>query len=119
MADKCIKKKVFDQNFYKSQEPRAQPLQRFKNTETSGRLQKDHKNNKRNRKVRFNLGLCKRKSSDLTLATRVNTTNSLAWKSCDRPPRRNDKDLSQVTCYNYNKKGYFANQYTKPHKPKN
>ena len=36
--DKCIKEKVFDRNFSKSQEYRPQPPQRFKNIKTFGKL---------------------------------------------------------------------------------
>ena len=49
----------------------------------------------------------------------VNKTNSSIWNNYNRPSRKNNKDLSQVTYYNYNKKVYFVNQYTKLYKPKN
>ena len=51
----------------------------------------------------------------------VNITNSSTWNNCNRNQllKQEDSDLSQVTSYNCHKNGYFANQYTKPHKPKN
>ena len=37
---------------------------------------------------------------------------TLAWNNSDRNwlAQQKDKNLSRTTCYNYNKKSYFANQ---------
>ena len=85
-ADKCIKEKVFNQNFSKSQDSRFQPPQGSENIKTSDRSHKDHRNNKYNRNGYCNYGFCGLKSASFTLATRVNTTNTSArnaW-NCNR-----------------------------------
>ena len=50
---------------------------------------------------------------DSTLATGVNTTKIPTQDNCNqgckRQSRWEDKNLSQTTCYNCNKKSYFAN----------
>ena len=50
-----------------------------------------------------------------------NTTETLARNDCGRNQlaRWEDKDMNQTTCYNYNKKDHYANQYHKPRKLKN
>ena len=101
------------------QESRPKPCPCSKNTKTSDRPQRDHNNNKRNKKERRNCSSCRPRSPGFTPATAVNTTNSLPQNSWNKPPSRDDKYPSQVTCYNYNNKSHFANQCTKPQKPKN
>ena len=77
-VDKRTKEKVSNQNSFRFQEPGPQPLQRFKNTKTSDRPWKDHKNNRRNRRGHCNCGLCSLRPLNSIPATGVNTTNFLA-----------------------------------------
>ena len=110
-ADKCIKKKMSNQNSSRSQELRAQPPQRFQNIKTWDRPWKDHKNNKRNKRGRCDCDFYGPRPPDSTPTTGINTTDFLAWnhQNHDRPLKREDKNLTQVICYNCNKKGHFAN----------
>ena len=120
-ADKHTKEKVFNRNFPRFQKSKSQPPQRSKNTETSDKFCKDHSNNRRNKKGRRDYGPCRPRHLGFTPATEVNTTNSSALNNRNRkrPSNREDKDMSQVTCYNCNKKRHFVNQFIKSHKPKN
>ena len=112
--DKCTKEKDFHRNS-------PQLFQCSKNTENSNKPWKDHKSNKRNRRGCHDCSLCGTRLPGFILATRVNTILSFAWNNSNRnrPSKRKDKNLSQVTCYNCNNKGHFANHCTKLHKPKN
>ena len=48
-------------------------------------------------------------------------TNFCAQNNCNRERllKQEDKDLSQVTCYNDNKKKHFTNQCIESHELKN
>ena len=83
---------------------------------------RDQQTGRRDRNC-HNCGPCGSRPQSSTPATGVNTTEALAENNgdcvCDRLMHWEDKDLSQTTCYNNNKKRHFANQCTKLHKPKN
>ena len=57
----------------------------------------------------------KKPKDSSTLAFGVN----MAEVSRGGKRKRNKKDLSGITCYNYNKKEHFINKYPKPQRPKN
>ena len=83
--------------------------------ETLEKLRRDHQKGRHNR----NCCNCSHRSSKpqgSTPATGVNTTKTPARNDCgrDQPARREDKNINRTTCYNCNKKGYFANQYPSP-----
>ena len=60
-----------------------------------------------------------RKPQDSTLATGVNSTNTSGGYSSDSGRFQPQKDFSQITCYNCNKKGHYANKCPEPCKVKN
>ena len=92
------------------QEAQTMPLHCSKQAETLDRPRRDHQNGKHDRNC-CNRGPCDFKPQGSTPATEVNTTKTLAQndRGRDSPARREDRDLSWTTFYNYNKKGYFAN----------
>ena len=92
----------------------------FEQAKTLERLRRDHQKGKRN-KNRCNCGPRDFRPYSSTPATRMNTTKVLAQNDCERnwPMQQEDKNLSQTTCYNCNKKSHFVNQCPKPRKPKN
>ena len=104
---------------FRPQEARAMPPHRSKPTKTKRACQ-DHQKGRRNRNC-CNCGSRGSKPQGSTPATRVNTTKTPARndRGRDQLARRKDKDRSQTTCYNYNKKGHFVNQCLKPYKQKN
>ena len=120
-ADKRTKKMVFNRNSSRSPESGSQPPQRSKNTETSNRSWNQNRNNRRNRKGRCNCDPYGPRLSGSTLATGVNITNSFSQskQNHNQSSKWKDKDLSQIICYNCDKKRRFVNQCIKPHKPKN
>ena len=83
-----------------------------KNIQTLDKSWKDHRNNKRNRRGCHNYGPCGLKLPGSTPATEVNMINFSTGKNgnCNRQSKQENKDLSQVICYNYNKIEHFANQ---------
>ena len=96
------------------------PSHCFERAETSERLRRDHQKGRHNGNCR-DCGPRGSRPQGSTPATGVNTTKTSARNDCGRnqPARREDRDLSRTTCYNCNKKGYFANQCPEPRKPKN
>ena len=48
-----------------------------------------------------------REQKEQILAISITTTNILKKK-------KKKRNISEITCFNYNKKGYFASNYTKP-----
>ena len=104
---------------FRFQEARAMPSHRSKPTKTKRPCQ-DHQKGRHNRNCR-DCSPCGSRPQSSTSATGVNTTKILARNDCGRNQlaRQEDKDLNRLTCYNCNKKGYFANQCPKPCKPKN
>ena len=88
--------------------------------ETLERPCRDHQKGRHNRNRRNRGPRGSRPQSSIP-ATGVNTTKRPAQnnRGHDQPARREDKDMSRTTCYNYNKKDHFANQCPKPRKPKN
>ena len=98
------------------------PFHCSKQAKTSEKPYQDHQKDRRDKNFRN----CNSRSSrpqGYTLATGVNMSKTPAYNNCDRgcnrPAQQEDKDLSQTTYYNYNKKGHFANQCPKLCKPKN
>ena len=94
----------------KLQESKASAFQRSDNAKTSKKAWKEKKKNDRKHR-QF------RRSDDefpsATTATGGNTTNNSAGGS------RPQKDVSQITCYNCNKKGHYATKCPEPPKAKN
>lgn len=68
-------------------------------TETSNKARKKKKKSWQN---------WKKNQKSSTSATKVNTTDVLKQ---NRPKKSNP---AKITCYYYNKKGHYANKYTKP-----
>ena len=56
---------------------------------------------------------------DSTTATGVNLTNTLGGYLSGSGGSRPQKNISQVTCFNCNKKRHYSNKFPKPSKPKN
>ena len=94
----------------KPQESKAPAPQRFDNAKTSEKARKEKKKNdrKHRRSCRSD-----NESPRATTATGDNTTNNSAGGS------RPQKDVSQITCYNCNKKGHYATKCPEPPKAKN
>ena len=84
------------------------------------RLRQEHQKDRHNRN-RCNRGPRGSRLQGSTPATGVNTTKTPARNNCgcNQPACREDKDMSQTTCYNYKNKGHFANQCLELCKPKN
>ena len=96
------------------------PPHRSERAETLERPRRDHQKGRHNRNFR-NCGPCDSRPQGSTPATGVNVIKTLTRNDCgrDQPARREDRDMSQTTCYNCNKKGHFAKQCPEPRKPKN
>ena len=77
------------------------------NAKTFDKAQKEKKKQWRREKRN------KKNSNTSTLASGVNTTSNSSKK------KRVQTDLSQVTCWNCNKKSHYLNNYPKLLKPKN
>ena len=120
-ASKPSKNHTWDQDSlpFHSQEAQAMPPHRSKPTKTKKPC-RDYQKSRHNRNC-CNCGLCSSRSQSSISATRFNTTKTPTRNDYGRnqPVRWEDRDLSRTTCYNYNKKGHFANKCPKPRKPKN
>ena len=120
-TSKTTKDHTWDQVslFFRPQEARAMPPHCPEPTKIE-RPCRDHQKSRRNRNCR-NCGPCSSRPQGSTTATGFNTTKTPAWNNRGRnqPARREDRFLSRNTCYNYNRKGHFANQCPKTCKPKN
>ena len=95
----------------KPKESKAPSPQRSDSTETSEQARKEKK--KKDRRY------CGRKPQDSTPATGVNSTNTSGGHSSGSGRSQPQKDLSQINCYNCNKKGHYATKYPEPPKAKN
>ena len=95
----------------KPQESKASAPQRSDSTETSEQARKEKK--KKDRRY------CGRKPQDSTPATGVNSTNTSGGHSSGSGRSQPQKDLSQINCYNCNKKGHYATKCPEPPKAKN
>ena len=111
--DKAIKDSKIKEPKLKAQEPKAsnrslRPDQE-KNAKSFDKAQKEKKKHWRQEKKKRNTNA----GTSGTPPSEVNTTNNSSRK------KRVQTDLSQVTCWNCNKKGYYFNNCPKPAKPKN
>ena len=121
-ASKPTKDHTWDQDSFLFRPHKAQAMSpHYSEPNEIKRPCRDNQKGRRNR----NCCNCGRRSSrhqGFTLATGVNTTKIPAQDNRDsgrnRPTRQEDKDLSQITYYNYNKKSYFANPCPESHKQK-
>ena len=86
------------------QESKASALERSDSSETSKQAQKEKK-----KKDKQHRGQKPQEGS--ILATSVNNTSAGGSQS--------QKNVSQVTCFNCNKKEHYSNKCPKPSKPKN
>ena len=105
---------------FRLQEARIMHLHCCKQAKTSERPRQDHQKSRQNRN-RHNCGPYGSRPQGSTPAIEVNTTETPAQNNCgcDQPAHLEDKNISRITRYNYNKKGNFANQCPEPRKPKN
>ena len=92
------------------QEAQTMPPHRSERFETPERPRRDHQKGRYNRNCR-NCGPRGSRLRGSTPANGVNTTKTPAWNECgcNQLVYREDRDISWTTCYNYNKRGHFAN----------
>ena len=116
-ASKPIKEYQWDHRSlpFCPKETRTIPLPSFKWVETLTRPRGDQQKDKRDKNC-CNCGSNGSGPWGSTLATRVNTTATPARNNCDRnwSTQQEDKNLSQTTCYNYNKKAILPINALRP-----
>ena len=108
-----------DKNSSRLQEPKAQALQHSDNADTSKKARKEKKNNRWHRRG-HRAPQDGRSQEGSTQAIGVNNTSTSEGKNSQKNQNRDGRqDLAQATCWNYDKKGHYANKCPKSLKLKN